>query len=237
MSELHVLSEEQQFTLAMHLHNEGMFGVHEDPAKFIILKNQRISPHYLNMREAISSKASRRIVADSLLSLANIQDSGEEEADPAGFPYDHIAGTPEAFTSFIPTMADLSEISLLQPRVGEKKVGNKAPILGRYKQGDSVALFDDVVTDGQTKVDAIDMIRSAGLEVGGYFVVLDRQEGGAQQVLTERGIAIQSALRVADTVRLMRAEGVYSVTQFDNVKEYLQQYATPEVVASMGSAL
>ena len=37
--------------------------------------------------------------------------------------------------------------------------------------------------------------------------------------------------------KLLRAEGVYSVTQFDNVKEYLSKYSTPDVVASMGSVL
>ncbi len=67
-------------------------------------------------------------------------------------------------------------------------------------------------------------------------MVLDRQEGGVPQVEQETGIVIGSVLRVADMVRTLRAENVYSETQFDNVKQYLEQYGDEGVAASMGTA-
>ena len=132
-------------------------------------------------------------------------------------------------------MADISGRSLLQPRVAKKQSGNKAPILGRYYEGDSVALFDDVVTDGKTKIDTINDLGTAGLDVAGYFVVMDRQEGGAPQVAEETDINIQSTLQVANVVRMLRAENVYSVTQFDNVKEYLEQHGDPDALELLGT--
>lgn len=227
MSDPKVLPEERQFEIAMHLHEQGMFGVHENPSDFITLKSGRVSPHYLNTRPGISSSETRQLIGSALLDLATIN------GDEGGF--DHIAGTPEAFTSYAATMADISGYSLLQPRVAKKDSGNKTPILGSFHEGDSVAIFDDVVTDGNTKIDSIAGLRDAGLSIAGYFVVMDRQEGGAPQVLEATGISIQSVLRVADMVRLLRAENVYSSTQFNNVKEYLEQYGDRDARASLGT--
>ncbi len=229
------LPEDDQLKIAMHLHEEGMFGVHENPDNFITLKSGRISPHYLDMRPGISNVVTRGIIAKGLLDLAGIPiDSASGEHTEGQL--DHIVGTPEAFTSYAATMADISGASLLQPRVAKKESGNKTPILGRFSPGDRVALFDDVVTDGRTKIDAIDGLKTAGLDVKGYFVVLDRQEGGVPQVFEETEILISSALRVSELVKMLRAENVYSATQFDNVKQYLEQHGDPDVVASMGSA-
>ncbi|MDZ7786415.1 MAG: hypothetical protein U5L95_04820 [Candidatus Saccharibacteria bacterium] len=221
-----VLPEERQFEIAMHLHNEGMFGVYEDPNDFITLKSERVSPHYLNLRPGIASTETRHIIARGMLDLASMD----------GSEFEHIVGTPEAFTSYATTMADISGTSLLQPRVAKKESGNKVPILGKFTPEDRVALFDDVVTDGRTKIDTISGLGAAGLNVTGYFVVMDRQEGGAPQVAEETGINIQSVLRVANVVRMLRAENVYSVTQFDNVREYLERYGDSDALESMGTA-
>ncbi len=151
-----VLPEENQFEVALHLHETGRFGIHENPDDFITLKSGRISPHYLDLRPGISSPDTRRIVGGGLLDLAEM---GED--------FLHIVGTPEAFTSYAASMADMSERSLLQPRVAQKQSGNKVPILGTYSDWDTVAVFDDVVTDGKTKVDTIEGLEAAGLIVAG----------------------------------------------------------------------
>jgi orotate phosphoribosyltransferase len=230
-----VLPEVDQFRIAMHLHQEGMFGVHEDPENFITLKSGRLSPHYLDIRPGVSDASTRELIARGMLDLAGISYSHDSSGENT-HQFDHIVGTPEAFTSYAATMADISHLNLLQPRVANKLVGNKTPILGRYKEGDQAALFDDVVTDGQTKIESITGLGSSGLVVAGYFVVMNRQEGGVPQVEEETGVQIQSALTVSKVVEMLTAEGVYSTTQFDNVKQYLEQYGDPDVAASMGSA-
>lgn len=229
MTDRLVLPETIQFEVAKHLHEEGLFGVHENPDDFITLKSGRLSPHYLDIRPGISNYETRGLIASAMLEML---DEAEKVEDP---DFDHIAGTPEAFTSYAATMADMSGYSLLQPRVAKKTVGNKTPVLGQYQDGDRIALFDDVVTDGDTKIDAINSLGDMGLEVAKYFVVLDRQEGGAKQVYDATGIAIQSVLRVTDMVRMLRAEGLYSATQFDNVKAYLEQHGDEDALASLGS--
>ncbi len=230
------LSEENQLRLVLHLHNEGMFGVFEDPDDFITLKSKRVSPHYLDIRPGISDASTRELFANGMLDVAGIGSAYSFNGESRQ-KYDHIAGTPEAFTAYATTMADISSVNLLQPRVEQKDRGNKTPILGRFEVNDDVAVFDDVVTDGQTKIDTIYNLSEAGLRVAGYFVVMDRQEGGVPQVAEATGITITPALPVSQVVRMLRAEGELSVTQFDNVAEYLDQYGDPSTGEAMRSAL
>lgn len=219
-----LIGTKEQLDLTIRLHRAGLFGVKEDPADYIPLKSERRSPHYLDIRPGLSDPGTRKKIANTMAVLVHkraIQQGFENEFHA----YDHYAGTPEAMTSYAALIADLAGMSLLQPRVDTQKAsGNKTPILGWYKQGDKVAEIDDVVTDGESKITTIKSLGKAGLVVADYFVVVDRQEGGARQVFEETGVQITPALLVSNMVEMLRAEGEINQTQFDNVAEYLEQY-------------
>lgn len=231
------LHENTQLQLAAELVDRGLFGIFEDSEETITLKSGRLSPHYLDMRPGISSQDFRRLIAWDLGNLAACRASEVNESDAYRI-YDHIAGTPEAMTSYTPGIADALNISLLQPRVDmTKKSGNKTPILGKFEPGQTVAAFDDVVTDGQSKVDTIAGFSAAGLTVKDYFVVIDREEGGAPHVYEATGIMITPALGVSSMVRMLRADGRINQAQFDNVARYLDQYGEPHARETMHTAL
>jgi orotate phosphoribosyltransferase len=233
-----VLNEETRLDMTRRLHAEGLFGIHEDPAQIKNpLKSGRLSPHYLDIRPGITPYGFRKYLATNMATLADMKarDSGSSSAREA---YGHVAGTPEAMTSYAATLADLLMMNLLQPRVATSKAsGNKAPILGRYQPGQTVAEFDDVVTDGQSKIDTIEGFRAVDLEVKDYFVVLDREEGGAPHVEEVSGITITPALGVSSMVRMMAAEKMISQKQYDNVARYLDEYGEPHAQEAMNSAL
>lgn len=222
-----LLGEEQQRQLAVELFNQGLFGVAKYPEEYVKLKSNRMSPHYLDIRPGISSYGTRQLVAGTMVALA------DRRLVARGFDYfhdlyHHFAGTPEVMTSYAASLADVAKMSLLQPRVDTRKVtGNKTPILGRFKQGDQVAEFDDVVTDGDSKVMTIKTLGAAGLTVADYFVVVDREEGGVPQVLDATGVEITPALGVSSMVIMLCAEGLLKNRQFDNVRRYFEQYGEP----------
>ncbi|HSX44930.1 MAG TPA: hypothetical protein VLF39_02345 [Candidatus Saccharimonadales bacterium] len=236
MSEL-LLDPEQQLELAVHLYTEGLFGIEEDPEKYARLKSERMSPHYFDARPGISDVETRDLIIGNMVDLAQQRaiDVSKNENIQFDEIYDHFAGTPEAMTSYAAMIADQTEMSLLQPRVDLfKTTGNKTPILGRFNQGDRVAEFDDVVTDGASKISTIKALGEAGLTVVDYFVVLDREEGGAPQVLSETGVEITPALGVASMVKILQAEELISATQFDNVKQYIEEFGDPHAKAELG---
>jgi orotate phosphoribosyltransferase len=226
-----MLNDDEQYYLALHLLYEGLFGVNEDASKTITLKSGRLSPHYLDMRKGISDFHTRFKVAESMVRVAN-----RKSGTTINNAYHHVVGTPEAMTSYAATIADLARMSLLQPRVAtDKASGNKVPILGVYNPGETVAAFDDVVTEGQSKIDAIGALANAELVVGDYYVVVDREEGGVPHVTEVTGVGVTPAIGVSSMVRLLHVDGRLSRAQFDNVARYIDQYGEPHAKDIMES--
>ena len=219
-----LLPEEDRLRLTQLLFDEGIFGIKENPHDYITLKNGRKSPHYIDLRQGITPYELRTDISLAMydLALARVHKYGKQALKDM---YDYLAGTPEAVTSYVPRVADEEEMDLLQPRVlTEKARGNKAPILGRVVMDRHVAAFDDVITDGESKIDAIKVFDHAGLKVVDYFVVVDREEGGAAEVKSSTGIDIVPALPVSEMAIMLAAENSITQTQFDNIREYLGEY-------------
>jgi orotate phosphoribosyltransferase len=63
--------------------------------------------------------------------------------------------------------------------------------LANFNTGDRVALLEDVVTTGGTLVTACKRVADAGLTISGVYCVLDREEGGAEN-LASGGFDLQS---------------------------------------------
>jgi len=229
-----LLPEEEQLELAIELHQTGMFGIVDNPDDFITLKSERRSPHYLNIRPGISSIHSRDLITGSMVNLM-AERTLEDRKETPRWVYDHVVGTPEAMTSYAAMIATEAAMSLLQPRVDTKKVsGNKAPIVGEYTNGDIVAAFDDVITDGESKIQTIDQLSQSGLVVADYFVVLDREEGGVPQVKAETGLKVTPAIGVSSLVKILQAESMITQTQFDNVAKYMAEYGEPHAKDNLG---
>jgi len=230
------LTSDAQLDLGRAICRGGLFGIKDNPNDFIKLKSGRKSPHYFDIRPGISDIDLREDISYAMadLSIAKAITRGANEVNKI---YDHYVGTPEAMTSYTALIADIYEMSLLQPRVDQdKKLGNKTPILGKYAKGDRVAAFDDVVTDGQSKIDMIGSLTASGLVVVDYFVTVDREEGGALQVYAETGIEVTPALAVSSLVTILRTENEITQTQYDNVAEYMSEYGDPEAQYLMNVA-
>jgi uridine monophosphate synthetase len=63
-----------------------------------------------------------------------------------------------------------------------------------------------VATTGETKLEALEKLRQAGLRVNDVVVLVDRQQG-AQSALQEQGIRLSSVARLADLVALWKEQG------------------------------
>jgi len=61
--------------------------------------------------------------------------------------------------------------------------GTKSKIEGIVKPGEKVAVLDDVVTTGASTITAIESATAAGLIVERAIVLIDREEGGKENIL------------------------------------------------------
>lgn len=240
MSERLLLPEAEQLKLGVTLYEAGLFGIAERPEDYITLKSGRMSPHYFDIRPGVSDVELREDISTSMADLADAK-AERRASKPVQDVYDFYVGTPEAMTSYAAWIAFLAEMRLLQPRVDQNKVsGNKTPLLGVGKseniEGSLIGAFDDVVTDGQSKIDMIGSLTAQGLVVVDYFVAVDREEGGAPQVLEATGVEITPALAISSLVAMLHAEDEISQTQYDNVVEYIGQYGDPHAQALLNVA-
>ncbi len=64
-----------------------------------------------------------------------------------------------------------------------KDHGTKSAIEGNVKSGESVVIIDDVITTGGSTITAIDHARRAGLVIDRVITLIDREEGGRENIL------------------------------------------------------
>lgn len=64
-----------------------------------------------------------------------------------------------------------------------KEHGTMQWIEGNVEKGDSVVVVDDVITTGSSTIQAISRLKEAGIFVKKVVVLVDRQEGGRENIL------------------------------------------------------
>jgi orotate phosphoribosyltransferase len=90
-----------------------------------------------------------------------------------------------------------SGLPLVLVRKEPKGYGTSKQIEGRFEPGDRVTVIEDVVTTGGDSLRSAQVLRDAGVEVIHLVVVLDRGEGGEDNIRAA-GIPYSPLFRVAD---------------------------------------
>jgi orotate phosphoribosyltransferase len=58
-------------------------------------------------------------------------------------------------------------------------------IEGDVKAGDRVVIVDDVITTGKSTIEAITRAKAAGLDIVKVIALVDRQEGGYENIMEQ----------------------------------------------------
>lgn len=190
--------------LAVALYDIGAF-------KFgtFTLKSGLISPFYIDMRLLVSHPDVLQMSALILEQLiANLQ-------------YDRLAAIPYAALPIGVALALQVKRPLIYPRKERKEHGTGRLIEGEFKAGERALVIDDLITKGDSKIEAIAPLREAGLQVTDIAVLLDRQSGGVQ-TLAAAGITVHAALRLSDMLDILQAAGKLSGEQRQTVDSWLK---------------
>lgn len=119
---------------------------------------------------------------------------------------DRIAGVPYAALPIGMAVALASGVPLIYNRKESKSHGLGKDIEGLWKPGERVVICEDVITTGGSIVSSVELFRAAGLVVEEAIVLLDRQQGGVEN-LQKAGIRVHSVLSLGDVLDLLSETG------------------------------
>jgi orotate phosphoribosyltransferase len=88
-------------------------------------------------------------------------------------------------------------LPLVLVRKEPKGYGTAKQLEGRFDAGERVTVIEDVVTTGGDSLRSVQVLRDAGLDVIHLVVVLDRGEGGEENI-RQAGIPYSPLFRVQD---------------------------------------
>jgi orotate phosphoribosyltransferase len=91
-------------------------------------------------------------------------------------------------------------VQVFTVRKSAKEHGRLKRIEGNLSAGDSVVVVDDVITTGGSTIQAIDAIEEAGGRIAFVIVLVDRQEGGRENI-EKRGHTVVPIFTRSDLVK------------------------------------
>jgi orotate phosphoribosyltransferase len=78
-----------------------------------------------------------------------------------------------------------------------KEYGTSKRLEGVHEDGECVCLVEDVVTSGGAAIEAVEALRAAGLRVSNAICVVDREEGGVDE-LARHAVRLRPLFRASE---------------------------------------
>lgn len=166
------------------------------------------SPIYLDLRRMASHPALLRMAAAAYADLLR------------PLSYDLLAAVPYAALTIGTAVALAADRPLIYPRKEVKAYGTGRAVEGDFQPGQRAAVLEDLVTSAGSVLTAIQTLEGAGLAVSDVVVLIDRQQGGPQN-LAAAGYRLHAALTLAQIVALLEAAGRVTPAQAAAVRAYL----------------
>jgi uridine monophosphate synthetase len=174
------------------------------------LKSGLVSPFYIDLRQAQS-------FPDTFAAIVDAYSEMLRDTDASVF----LAGVPEAATPIAAAIGYKLHRPLLQPRKVVKDHGTKSSVEGAFEHGDHVILVDDLITKGDSKLEAITQVEAAGLVIDKFIVLVDREQGGLDMIRAA-GYTIEAAFGITTLIESLYAQKKIDQQQHDTVLDFIK---------------
>jgi uridine monophosphate synthetase len=184
------------------------------------LTSGKKSPIYIDLRILASYPQVLRQVSRAYTRLLR-QELGIDLSLPGGNAGSCLAAIPYAALPIGTAVALETDLPLIYPRKETRAHGTGRQIEGEYQLGDRAIVLDDLITTGGSKLAAIEPLEAAGLEVQDVVVLIDREQGGAEDLMAA-GYQLHSVLRLGQMLDLLAGAGRISQQQREETLAFLK---------------
>jgi len=140
------------------------------------LVSGRMSNYYFNCKAVTLNPEGMHLIGNIIFDM--IKELNVKAIGGLTLGADPIANA-VAYTSYLKG----KPIEAFVVRKNAKSHGTMQWIEGNVKAGDRVVIVDDVATTGKSTIEAISRAKEAGLSVVKVIVLVDRQEGGYENIV------------------------------------------------------
>jgi orotate phosphoribosyltransferase len=178
------------------------------------LTSGKISPYYIDIRIVPSFPDAFQEIRDFYANFI------KEEIGVQNF--ERVAGIPVAGIPFASLIAYNLKKPFLYIRKGVRLHGRQRRIEGVLAPGDRVLLIDDLITTGLSLVKASKAIMAEGGVVSDAVVLLDREEGGREE-LEESGIELHALLNMSEIAIKLHELGTIDEEQLKTILKQIKK--------------
>lgn len=167
-----------------------------------------LSPVYLDLRVLRSYPDAVDAAVDALQEIT------------ARLQFDLLADVPTGSTPFVAVLSNKIRTGMVSPRMVVKGYGSGNRVDGAYQAGQRVLVVDDVVTTAGSKIEAIEILTAAGLQVQDVLVLVDRHQGGKAE-LAKHSYTLHSVMGFDQLLEYARDSGAITPERYTEVQAYM----------------
>jgi len=179
------------------------------------IKSGALSPYYIDLACLLSSPK-------ELCDIAEIA-AGEIRRIMAFDKIDKLASIELKGALILPSIACRVNLPCLVVRKEEKAYGVTGRIVGgEVVEGEHILFFDDVVSEGLSKLEGIKPLEELGAHVENVMVVVDREQGGKEN-LERLGHKVHALTTISEMVERLLQSSCISEEQADAVLNFVKK--------------
>ncbi len=175
---------------------EKSFMYSEEP-KFK-LSSGKLSRYYINCKPVTMSPEGLYLIGNLLFELVK-----DEDITAAGGLT--LGADPLAYALSYTSYLNNKPIKAFVVRKEAKEHGTQRLIEGDVSEGERVVILEDVITTGNSTLKAINAAISSGLVVKRVIALVDREEGGKENI-EKMGIKVASITNKTELFKLLKEE-------------------------------
>ena len=180
------------------------------------IKSGALSPYYIDLACLLSAPKElctiAEIAADQIGKITAVD------------KIDKLASIELKGALMLPSIACKVNLPCIVVRKAEKVYGVTGRIAGaEVVKGDAILFFDDVVSEGLSKLEGIKPLEELGARVKNVLVVVDREQGGREN-LEKAGYTVRALAKISELVTCLFENGDISKEQGETVLNYIRKF-------------